>query len=564
MSAGLTRVSVVSISGPGATVADLRKARGAFFTPPELCNYIARWAIQDAADIILEPACGEAAFMLAAGARLQALGGTAASDSLHGVELHADSAVAALGLLHSAGHDAAIRVCDFFDVSPEPRYDAVIGNPPYVRYQDFTGEPRARGRAAALRAGVPLTGLASSWAAFTVFASLFLKPQGRLGLVLPAELLTVNYAAEVRRYLMERFARVRLVLFTERVFPDVLEEIVLLLADGVGPTDHCELYQVQELADLRTTGGVGRQWRPERPEGKWTPSLLPPVALEAYAEMARHESFTTLESWGDTTLGMVTGNNRYFALSPARVRELGLSRRETIRLSPPGSTHLRGLSFSELAWRELGKADRPTLLFRPPDSMSAAATAYIEAGKKLKVDEAYKCRVRSPWWRVPLVPPADLLLTYMNADTPRLCANTAGVHHLNSVHGVYFKDGMAETGSDLLPLGALNSMTLLGAETVGRAYGGGILKLEPREADTLPVPALAVLQDAEKALTALRPQMAQALRNGQLLEAVRLVDDVLLTRHLGLSRAKVASLREAHDGLRHRRTARGANPRGPD
>jgi adenine-specific DNA-methyltransferase len=554
----------VGIAGPDATVAELRKARGAFFTPPELCDYIVEWAIREASDVVLEPSCGEAAFMLAAGARLQALGGIAAPRySLHGIELHEESAVEALSVLRSNGHDASIDVRDFFDVDPEPRFDAVIGNPPYVRYQDFTGEPRTRGRAAALRAGVPLTGLASSWAAFTVHAALFLKPEGRLGLVLPAELLTVNYAAEVRRYLMERFARVRLVLFTERVFPGVLEEVVLLLADGVGPTDHCELYQVRELADLRTSGAVGRCWRPERPEGKWTPSLLSPTALKAYAEIIEHESITTLESWGDTTLGMVTGNNKYFALSPMRIRELGLAARDTIRLSPPGSTHLRGLAFSELAWRELGKADRPTLLFRPPDSLSAAAQAYIDAGKTLKVDQAYKCRVRSPWWRVPLVPPADVLLTYMNADTPRLCANTARVHHLNSVHGLYFKQGMAAAGRDLLPLGALNSMTLLGAETVGRAYGGGILKLEPREADTLPVPTMAALQEAETALSALRPQMAQALRNGRLIDAVRLVDDALLVGQLGFTRATVAALREAHSELRLRRTARGANPRGP-
>ena len=143
-----------------------------------------------------------------------------------------------------------------------------MGNPPYVRYQDFSGVARSRSREAALRAGVPLTGLASSWAAFTVHAALFLKTGGRLGLVLPAELLTVNYAAEVRRFLMERFARVRLVLFTERVFPGVLEEVVLLLADGYeqGPADHCELHQV------RTRGGPehGRGRRPavETPDGR--------------------------------------------------------------------------------------------------------------------------------------------------------------------------------------------------------------------------------------------------------------------------------------------------------
>ena len=71
----------------------------------------------------------------------------------------------------------------------------------------------------------------------------------------------------------------------------------------------------------------------------------------------------------------------------------------------------------------------------------------------------------------------------MNADTPRLCTNRAQAHHLNSVHGVYLTGPLRRLGMDLLPVAALNSMTLLAAETVGRAYGGGMLKLEPREAD---------------------------------------------------------------------------------
>lgn len=59
-----------------------------------------------------------------------------------------------------------------------------------------------------------------------------------MGLVLPAELLSVNYAAEVRRFLLQSFERVDLVLFTERVFPDAQEEVLLLLAEGYlqGPT----------------------------------------------------------------------------------------------------------------------------------------------------------------------------------------------------------------------------------------------------------------------------------------------------------------------------------------
>lgn len=547
----------------GAHLASARKARGAFFTPPELCKYVADWAVRDQSDLVLEPSCGEAAFLLAAGERLRALnaGLPVPATQLRGFELHEQSAGTARAHLASAGVCADIHVDDFFRVEPTPCHDAVIGNPPYIRYQDFAGEARTRSRAAALRAGVSLTGLASSWAAFTVHAALFLKPGGRLGLVLPAELLSVNYAAGVRRYLLERFARVRLVLFTERVFPGVQEEVVLLLAEGVGPADHCELHQVAHLADLESAGVACRRWRPLSPEDKWTSSLMSGEALETYLEVTARESFCTLQDWGETTLGMVTGNNRYFALSPFRAAELGMAGSDLIKLSPPGSGHLRGLTFTEAAREDLGRAGKSTLLFRPSSDPSPAARDYIMAGEQAGVHEAYKCRARSPWWRVPLVRPADLLLTYMNADTPRLCANEARAHHLNSVHGVYLRGELKRLGRGTLPLAALNSITLLGAETVGRSYGGGILKLEPREADRLPVPSAALLSEASRPLSVLRPRVARALRDGRLRDVVAMVDEALLIGLMGLTEAQVANLRTAHGTLSARRRARGVTPR---
>lgn len=556
---------------PTGDSAALRKARGAFFTPPSVARYITDWAVRSASDDVLEPSCGEAAFLLPAGRRLRDLAVTASARGdarLDGIELHDASAASARALLASAGVAATITVSDFFSVDPTPRYDAIVGNPPYVRYQDFAGESRTKSRAAALRAGVALTQLASSWAAFTVHAALFLRPGGRLGLVLPAELMSVNYAADVRRFLMERFATVQLVLFTERVFPGVLEDVVLLLADGYDPhgrlgTDHCEIFQAQNV-DALSGPLVARRWKPVPPGGKWTASLLSADALTAYVAVAENDGFTTLHTWGDTTLGMVTGNNKFFALSPSRASELKLSRDELLPLSPPGSRHLRGLSFTESALNEMGTKGSSTWLFRPAGDPSDAALAYIAEGEKAGVQTAYKCRVRSPWWRVPLVRPADLLLTYMNADTPRLCTNRARAYHLNSVHGVYLRTGLRALGMDLLPLASLNSHTLVGAETVGRAYGGGMLKLEPREADVLPVPSPALLAAAKPKLAALRPQMATALRNGKITEAARLVDQVVLVGELGLRRSEVAALREAHAELTSRRIARGAEPRGED
>lgn len=412
-----------------------------------------------------------------------------------------------------------------------------------------------------------MTGLASSWASFVVHSALFLKPGGRMGLVVPAELLTVNYAAPVREFLMKRFSTVRLVMFTERVFgPDVLEEVVLLLADGYDPTgkhgtDHCELFEVKNAAALSETA-VARTWKPANPADKWTPSLLSTAALIAYTDLTLGDDYVHLEDWGDTTLGMVTGNNKYFSLSPARVAELGLSPSDLVRLSPPGSRHLRGLTFTESAWTEMGKMGSATWLLRPSGEPSKAAQRYIEAGETAGVERAYKCRVRKPWWRVPLVAAPDLFLTYMNADTPRLTTNRAKVHHLNSVHGVYLKAKHKRLAMDMLPLASLNSVTLVGAETVGRAYGGGMLKIEPREADRLPIPSPALVAAARTALSNVRPQMATLLRNGRLVEAAKLIDNILLVGELGMSRADIKALRDAHADLTARRVARGS--RGTD
>lgn len=536
---------------------ELRKARGAFFTPPELCRYIADWAIRTGDDAVLEPSCGEAVFLVTAAERLASLPATGKRRPLRGFELHEPTARGAQAQLTDLGLNVEITVGDFFAVEPTGDIDAVIGNPPYVRYQDFAGADRSRARASALRAGVRLSALASSWAAFTVHSTLFLKAAGRMALVLPAELLSTNYASEVRAFLMRRFASVRLILFTERVFPGVLEEVVLLLAEGEGPTDHCELHQFRDAGEL--TGSATRisRWHPANPHSKWTPALLEPNALSVYRGLAGSEAFTTLEKWGDVTLGAVTGANNYFALSQARVGELGLSEEEVLPLSPPGSRHLRGLGFTRSDWETLRRAGRQVWLFRPSAQPTSSAAAYVDTGAAAGVNRAYKCRIRDPWWRTPVVPPPDFFVTYMNADTPRIVANSAGVHHLNSVHGLYLSEGFDREVASLLPIASLNSLTLLGAETVGRAYGGGMLKLEPREADVLPVPSASAIKHGIGELRDIRATVSKALSERNLRDAVAIVDRALLRDALNVPETDIRRLADAGRELAGRRFARG-------
>lgn len=537
-----------------ADTAALRKARGAFFTPDGITRHLVEWAIRSPDDRVLEPSTGDAAFLTAAVRRLQDLGSP--RPSLDGVEIHPPSAAEATVAVRAAGGDARIKVSDFFLVEAEGRYDAVIGNPPFIRYQDWTGEQRDRARFAALQQGVALSGLSSSWAAFVAHSAGFLKPGGRLALVLPAELLSVNYAAPVRRFLLERFARVELVVFDEQVFPDAEADTVLVKAEGWGqtPRGSAVLRQTRNAKSLGSLG-QGSTWAPVDLSDRWSPLVLNELTLGAMGTLRNTEAFAPLADFGDTSLGTVTGANRYFALSPARVSDLGIPRRDLVRISPPGSAHLRGLELSSAALDQLGNEGQSTWLLSPSERPSEATLNYISFGSATGIDSAYKCRARKPWWRVPLLAAPDLFLTYMNADTARLTTNRAGARHLNSVHGVYLKGQVREVANDVLPVASLNTMTVLSAELVGRSYGGGILKLEPKEADKWWMPSLALLEHNRRTLQKLKPQVEALLRERQLEIAIRLVDEVVLD---GLvSEGELKALRSDRTALAARRVLRG-------
>ncbi len=374
-------------------------------------------------------------------------------------------------------------------------------------------------------------------------------------MVLPAELLSTNYAAPIRQFLLERFSSVELVTFETQIFPDAEADTVLVKAAGwlSEPAGVATLRQTRDATTLESLS-VGTTWSTVDPAARWTPLHIRDETVEAIAELIPSGAFVPLQEFGDTTLGMVTGANKYFTLSPQRVRELGIPKRDLLRVSPPGSSHLRGLALTDSAMTRLGRTNQATWLLYPSDRPAPATLAYIESGHATGVDTAYKCRVRKPWWRVPVLAPADLLLTYMNADTARITTNQAQARHLNSVHGVYLKPEIRDLAREVLPIASLNSLTLLSAELVGRSYGGGVLKVEPREADRWWMPSAAALVRHRDALVELKPRVQRLLQAKNLRGAVALVDEILLD---DLRDAQLRGVRADHDSFMRRRVTRG-------
>jgi adenine-specific DNA-methyltransferase len=565
----------VSQSTSPADTPSLRKDRGAFFTPPAIADYLADWAVEgDPEATVLDPTCGEAIFLESAAKKLADLGATTTQlrEQVLGVDLHRASVTASTNILRDQGLDGTLRVGDFFSEStPDkldarlPLVDAVIGNPPFVRYQKHVGLERKRAQAAALAQGVRLSGLASSWAALVVHACGFLKPDGRLAMVLPTELLHTGYAEPIRSWLKRRFKAVHLVTFERLQFADATEKVVLVLARGSGGCNAFSLVPVGDASDLPNIRMFGPMHLnvalPDK--GKWTDLLLPVEQRQLYDRVVA-KYFVQLGTYGAPTLGTVTGANDYFCISESTRSKFEIDERHLARISPPGTKHLRGTTFSRRDWERLRDEGAAVWMLQPRDgnadwlqtSRDIGIATYLDKGLTSKVNEAYKCRVRPAWYKPPAAPTPHLFFTYMSHRYPRLITNSARAGFVNSMHGIILAPDAPKEARFALPVLAMSAISMLGAEIHGRSYGGGILKMEPSEAALLPVPGPDQLEAAWKILKPERAKLERLLRQGLWTGVAKRVDEALLRDACGLPARDVHLLHEA--GQQLRRTRMGA------
>src|SRR6266487_5375944 len=224
-------------------VATYQKLRGGYYTPKPLADFLAHWAIQSSDAQVLEPSCGDGVLLQAAMETLLELGvnNSELAHQLHGVEFDPIEAHKSVERINSImGLTAAnVHNDDFFaychtHLSDKRYFDAVIGNPPFVRYQNFPEEHRNIAFYLMQRAGLHPTRLTNSWVPFLVASTLLLKDNGRLAMVIPAELLQVNYTSEIRYFLSRYYRSIALITFKKLVFNGIQQEVVLFLGERNG------------------------------------------------------------------------------------------------------------------------------------------------------------------------------------------------------------------------------------------------------------------------------------------------------------------------------------------
>lgn len=472
-----------------------QKLRGGFYTHPQIASFLTRWVLAKNPKTILEPSCGDGAFIEAAI--------NTNPSSIHRIfacEINKKEAIKAEGKNQKPQKvSVEIHTGDFlkwflFSSNNEKPFDGAIGNPPFIRYQYLPEEQQLLSEKIFALFGLPFTKHTNAWVPFVLCSLALLAPGGRLGMVIPSEIFHIPHAQSLRRYLVKNCSRILIIDPEELWFGDTLQGVVLLLAEKKTTDKEKSQGVAVKLVHNRDILNEKAESYFEKAEytngtsidGKWMSLFLTRRERSLLKDIQDNPHFTKFSEIASVDVGIVTGANKFFLVNDEVVKSYGL--RGWAHPMFGRSEHVAGVIYSELDHKANKLNGLPTnfLWFKRNtiDEYPSTVQKYILSGESEGLPTRFKCRVRTPWFKVPSVHASPVAMLKRAHNFPRLVLNEIKAFSTDTAYRI--QPGKIPAPS--LVYSFLNSLTCLTAELEGRHYGGGVLELVPSEIERLVLP----------------------------------------------------------------------------
>jgi len=509
-----------------------QKLRGAYYTPLQLANaMVSLFASEDIVNV-LEPSCGDGVFIdsLAQQGLLDNV------ENVTAVEIEPDEAKK-VEKCYANKDTVNVLNEDFFDFYErcysKKKFDLIFGNPPYIRYQYLTEKQREIQSQILISHGMKSNKLINAWVGFVVACVQMLSENGRIALVLPAEILQVAYAEDLRLFLSNQFSRITLMTFEKLVFPEIEQEVLVFVGEKGGEEKGIRIIEMNDLSgfvtlDLKKNGYQKLQHVKE----KWTKYFISAEEVEIIQSIRNDSRFAKFSDFGIINIGITTGNNNYFSIDRETEGKYSL---EKVTLHLIGrSSHAHGIYFTEEDWEVNAKEGKKAMLINfpqtPYEKYPKLHKQYIKSGEAAGEHKGYKCSIRDRWYIVPSIWVPDAFFLRRNNLYPKFVLNRCDAVSTDTMHRMKLNEGV--DGENIL-LSYYNSISFAFTEICGRSYGGGVLEILPGEMGKIVLPRITNLDPILRGK--LLAKIDSVVRKKEDIEfALDVVDRELLINVLGI------------------------------
>jgi len=389
-----------------------------------------------------------------------------------------------------------VKVSDFLLNPPEELFPAIIANPPYIRHHRLSAEQKTYLKSLSKKIlGWAIDGRAGIHVYFFIQSLILLQPDGRLAFIMPADTCEGIFAARLWLWILTHYRLDAVISFAPGAspFPKVDTNPLIFLIKNAPPSD--TFFWV--LCNTEGTDTL-KEWIRGEFQGPSNEDLTiyPRFVAEALETgLSRKPSLATkskytLKDFAKVVRGIATGANDFFFLTRQDAKNLNIPG-EFLHSAVGRTRDVKEQIITSNLMDALDEQGRPTLLVsfdgRPVSSFPEPVQKYIQHGVELGLPAKALISTRNPWYKMETRLPPSILFAYLGRRNCRFILNQAGVLPLTSFLAIYPLQDSRDSLEKLWHL--LNDPAVIAnLSLVGKSYGDGALKVEPRALERLPIP----------------------------------------------------------------------------
>ena len=468
---------------------EILRDKGQFWTPSWVAEAMVSYVSEDT-DLIFDPATGRGAFFEAL-LRLNKSG-----VSFFGTDIDDE-------VLRDKIYDnekAHVEKRDFIKNPPRRKFKSIVANPPYIRHHRIDDETKAVLRQlSSTIMGKVIDGRAGYHIYFLIQALNCLESGGKLAFIMPADTCEGRFSKDLWKWISENFCLECAITFSEQAtpFPNVDTNAIVFLIKNDKPADTLFWVKANKAYSGDLLHFVSSKFKQQQFETLEITHRDLKEAMDTGLSRPpqNHNGFKFhLNDFANVMRGIATGANEYFFLTNQQAKEYGIPA-DFLKRAIGRTRDATKSTLTEQDINTLDKNNRPTFLFTTNGNYTfpKSVSNYLRVGENLGLPNRSLIKQRSPWYKMEQRQVPPLLFAYLGRRNVRFIKNEANVVPLTGFLCVYPMYGDAEYIENLWR--ALNHPdTLENLKLVGKSYGSGAIKVEPRNLNRLPIPEHIVQQ----------------------------------------------------------------------